>query len=62
MHINIKETLGESSSEYDITGDYEEVLVLVTELGFCKPKYKSDFDFEKSLGEALVLRPMACTQ
>jgi len=35
MKLTINEKCGESQTEYVIDGDYEEVLAIITELGFC---------------------------
>ena len=36
MHLTIKESIGETVLEFDMSGDYEEVLALTSELGYCK--------------------------
>ena len=35
MHLTIKETVGKTTLEFDMSGDYEEVLALTSELGYC---------------------------
>jgi len=36
MKLKIERTVGETWESYDMEGDYEEILTLATELGFCK--------------------------
>lgn len=36
MNLAIKETVGETTLEFNMSGDYEEVLALVTEIGYCE--------------------------
>ena len=35
MKLKIERTVGEIWESFDMEGDYEEILALVTELGFC---------------------------
>ena len=36
MHLTIETVVGDSAISFDIDGDYDDVLALTTELGFCK--------------------------
>lgn len=40
MKLKIEGTVGDNKVVYDMEGDYEEILALVTELGFCKEQNK----------------------
>ncbi len=47
MNVTIKTVVGASSQEYVITGDCEEVLALVSELGFLKPTQQVVLDYSQ---------------
>lgn len=44
MNLTIKETVGETTLEFNMSGDYEEVLALVTELGYCADSFQDCLD------------------
>ena len=41
MHLTIKETVAETTLEFDMSGDYEEVLALTSELWYCADDSKT---------------------